>query len=83
MSKRSYSLFNPGRLSRKDNTLIFTPIDDDGNNLKPRYIPVENVDQFYVFGSLDANSSLYNFLGKHEINAQSLKTRIIKFRYGD
>jgi CRISPR-associated protein Cas1 len=28
---------------------------------------VEQVDSLYVFGSLDANSSLYNFLGKNEI----------------
>lgn len=65
--KNSYHLFNPGRLSRKDNTLKFTPVDEDGNDLKPRYLPVEHVDQLYVYGSLDANSALYNFLGKNDI----------------
>lgn len=69
--KRTYYLFNPGRLSRKDNTLKFVPVEEDGNGLEkegqPRYIPVETVDQFYVFGSLDANSALYNFLGKNDI----------------
>ena len=34
----------------------------------PKYIPVEAVSDLYVFGSLDANSSLYNFLGKQQIN---------------
>ncbi len=65
--KKTYYLFNPGRLSRKDNTLKFTPIDEEGNDLKPRYLPVEHVDQLYVLGSLDANSALYNFLGKNDI----------------
>lgn len=65
--KKSYYLFNPGRLTRKDNTLKFTPVDEEGNEQKPRYLPVEHVDQLYVFGSLDANSALYNFLGKQEI----------------
>lgn len=69
--KKTYYLFNPGRLSRKDNTLKFVPEEDDENGIKiagqPRYIPVESIDQFYVFGSLDANSSLYNFLGQNDI----------------
>jgi len=39
--KKSYYLFNPGRLSRKDNTLKFTPVDEEGNEGVPRYIPVE------------------------------------------
>jgi CRISPR-associated protein Cas1 len=65
--KKTYYLFNPGRLSRKDNTLVFVPVTEDGSELQPRYIPVEMVDQLYVFGSLDANSALYNFLGKNQI----------------
>ncbi|MCF6240689.1 MAG: type I-B CRISPR-associated endonuclease Cas1b [Bacteroidales bacterium] len=67
MSKRSYYLFNPGRLSRKDNTLKFTPVDENNKELKPRYLPVEHVEQLYVFGSVDANSAMYNFLGKNNI----------------
>ena len=65
--KRTYYLFNPGRLSRKDNTLKFTPINDLGIEQKPRYLPVEQVDQLYCFGSIDANSAMYNFLGKNSI----------------
>ncbi|MCK4406526.1 MAG: type I-B CRISPR-associated endonuclease Cas1 [Bacteroidales bacterium] len=65
--KKTYYLFNPGRLSRKDNTLKFIPINEQGEELKPKYIPVENIDQLYVFGLLDANSAMYNFLGKNEI----------------
>jgi CRISPR-associated protein Cas1 len=66
--KKAYYLFNPGRMSRKDNTLRFTPLDEDGNEGQPRYIPVEGVSDLYVFGSLDANSALYNFLGKEQVN---------------
>ncbi len=66
--KKSYYLFNPGRMSRKDNTLKFTPVNEEGTDLQPKYIPVESVDNLYCFGSLDANSALYNFLGKEKIS---------------
>lgn len=69
--KKSYYLFNPGKLSRKDNTLKFVPVTEDENGMEregqPRYLPVENVDDFFVFGSLTANSALYNFLGQNDI----------------
>lgn len=71
--KRTYYLFNPGRLERKDNTIKFTPCEEsDGGELRsagqPRYLPVEDIDEFYVFGSLDASSSLFNFLGQQDIS---------------
>lgn len=66
--KKSYYLFNPGRLSRKDNTLCFTPMDEQGNEGQPRHIPIEGVDNLYCFGSLDANSAMYNFLGKNQVS---------------
>ncbi len=66
--KKTYYLFNPGRMSRKDNTLKFTPVDEDGSEGMPKYIPVETVDNLYCFGSLDANSALYNFLGKEKVS---------------
>jgi len=66
--KKSYYLFNPGRMSRKDNTLKFVPVSEDGIEGIPKYIPVESVDNLYTFGALDANSALYNFLGKEQIS---------------
>lgn len=66
--KKTYYLFNPGRLSRKDNTLKFLPVDESGTEGTPKYIPIEGVSDFYCFGSLDANSALYNFLGKNGIS---------------
>lgn len=69
--KKTYYLFNPGTLQRKDNTLRFTPVIEDGDSHlqegQPRYLPVEDIAEFYVFGSLNANSSLYNFLGQNGI----------------
>ena len=65
--KKTYYLFNPGRMQRRDNTLKFTPYDEEGNEQKPRYLPVENVSELYCFGSLDANSALYNFIGRQQI----------------
>lgn len=61
--KKTYYLFNPGRLSRQDNTLRFLPVDENGIEGQARYLPVETIDN----GSLDANSAMYNFLEKHHI----------------
>lgn len=69
--KKTYYLFNPGVLERKDNTLKFTPVTEDGEPLsagaQSRYLPVEDIAEFYVFGSLRANSALFNFLGQKDI----------------
>lgn len=66
--KKSYYMFNPGRLSRKDNTLVSTHIDADGKEVAKKYLPVEDVDELYVFGSIDANSAMFNFLGQNDIS---------------
>ena len=69
--KKTFYLFNPGQMERKDNTLKFTPfvIEEDGTEHvgQPRYLPVEDINEFYCFGSLKANSSLFNFLGQKDI----------------
>ena len=69
--KKTFYLFNPGILERKDNTLKFTPCTEEDEGMAvaahPRYLPVEDISEFYVFGSLRANSSLFNFLGQKEI----------------
>lgn len=69
--KRSFYLFNPGIMERRDNTLKFTPItvNDDNEEIEqqPRFIPIEDVAELYAFGSLRANSALFNFLGQKGI----------------
>ena len=75
--KKSFYLFNPGELSRKDNSLRFLPIEEGANGAEafgvPRYIPVETVGDMYVFGSLRANSSLFNF---HDIIAERARYNV-------
>ena len=68
--KKTYYLFNPGILERKDNSLKFTQVSEDEEDVvgQPRYLPVEDINDLYVFGSLRANSSLYNFLGQKDIS---------------
>src|SRR5699024_2468793 len=65
--KKSYYLFNPGRLSRKDNTLKFVPVNAEGKEGPAKYLPIAGIKNLYCFGSLDANSAMYNFLGKNQI----------------
>ena len=66
--KKAYYLFNPGRMSRKDNTLRFDAVPNEQTPApKPRYLPVNGISALYAFGSIDANSALYNFLGRHHI----------------
>ena len=65
---RAYYLFNPGRISRADNTLKYTPFPREGEpDPATRFIPINDVSALYAFGSLDANSALYNFLGKQRV----------------
>lgn len=59
---RTYYLFSPGRLRRKDNTLAFES--ESGR----RIIPVEDVDHIYCFSELDLNSKLLGFLGGNQIS---------------
>lgn len=66
--KKTYYLFNPGEMERKDNTLKFSSFDEEGKVIQSRYLPVEDIAEFYVFGSLRANSSLFNFLGQKDIS---------------
>ncbi|HEX28715.1 TPA: CRISPR-associated endonuclease Cas1, partial [Candidatus Poribacteria bacterium] len=62
---RTYYIFKSGRLRRKQNTLY---VEFEGEE-KTRPIPVEDVDQIYIFGELDFNSKLMNFLGQKGIVA--------------
>lgn len=58
---RSYYIFKNGELRRKDNSLVLTT--SEGK----RYIPIEDVDNIYVFGEIGFNSKLVNFLSQHQV----------------
>lgn len=84
--KRSFYLFNPGIMERRDNTLKFTPVveNEDNTEIKqqPRYIPIEDVAELYAFGSLRANSALFNFLGQKGLepcNRHNSIQRLVSF----
>ena len=53
-------------MSRKDHTLQFTA-STEGGEQKSRYLPIRDVSALYMFGSVDANSALYNYLGQQHI----------------
>lgn len=55
-------IFKSGTLKRKDDTLLFQ--DKDGEKV---FIPVEHLREIYVFGEVDINKRLLEFLAKKEI----------------
>lgn len=59
--KKSLYIFNTGTLSRKDNTICFET--DQGK----KYIPVEGTKEIYLFGEVDFNKRMLEFLSQKEI----------------
>jgi len=59
--ERTLYLFSSGRLQRKDNTICVET--QEGK----RYFPVESVRDIYVFGEVDLNKKLLEFLEDEEI----------------
>lgn len=55
-------IFSSGTLERQQNTLVFK--DSDG---KKRYMPVETIADIHVFGELDFNKRLLEFLTQNEV----------------
>ena len=60
--KQPIYIFSDGKLQRRQNTLSF--VDKEG---KKKYVPVENTSEFYIFGELDLNKRLLEFLTQNEI----------------
>ncbi|MGM0607724.1 MAG: type I-B CRISPR-associated endonuclease Cas1b [Candidatus Muiribacteriota bacterium] len=60
--KETIYIFTSGRLKRKDNTLFFQ--NEEGNK---KFIPVENVKEILVFGEIDVNKKVLEFLSQKEI----------------
>jgi CRISPR-associated protein Cas1 len=59
---RTYYLFSPGRIKRKDNTLA---VETDKER---RHIPVEDVDQIFCFSEMDLNSKFLDFAAHNQIS---------------
>lgn len=56
---RNYYIFSSGRLKRKENTLY---IETDNGDKKA--IPIEDVEVLHIFGEVDMNTKLFNFLSQ-------------------
>jgi CRISPR-associated protein Cas1 len=59
--KKTLYIFSSGELSRKDNTLYFET--EEGR----RFIPVEDTGEIMMFGEVDINKKLLEFLSQKEI----------------
>ena len=59
--KRSIYINSNGRLKRKDNTVYF----ETENIRKP--LPVNNIQEIYLFGEIDLNTKAINFLAQNNI----------------
>ncbi|QCX34107.1 type I-B CRISPR-associated endonuclease Cas1 [Caloramator sp. E03] len=59
--KKDIYIFNNGELKRKDNTLYF----ECGEGKK--YLPVENINNIWVFGEVDINKRFLEFVSEKEI----------------
>jgi CRISPR-associated protein Cas1 len=65
---RNYYITKSGRLARQDNTLYFEAATEDGKPTKTP-IPVADVDALYLYGEIDLNTRLLNFLAQQKISA--------------
>lgn len=60
--KKTFYIFSAGTLQRRDNTLYFKTKSNER-----RFIPVEDTAEIIIFGEVDINKRLLEFLAKKEI----------------
>ena len=60
MNKRIF-IFSSGEFKRKENTVILV------SENKRKYIPIENIEEVYIFGRISLNSSFLDFIGKNGV----------------
>ena len=60
--KHDYYIFKSGRLKRKDNTVFLETIDGER-----KYLPIESIDSLHLFGEIDLNTKLLNYLTSYGI----------------
>ncbi|WP_027719320.1 type I-B CRISPR-associated endonuclease Cas1b [Desulfovirgula thermocuniculi] len=63
---RSYYIFRNGRLRRRQNTLYLEQEDETGE-ITRQPIPIEDVHDIYLFGEIDLNTKLLNFLAQNGV----------------
>lgn len=62
---RRFYINSNGRLKRQDNT-IYLEFEQDGQTIK-KAIPINDIDCFHIFGEVDLNTKVLNFLSQNEI----------------
>lgn len=62
---RDYYIFKSGRISRKDNSVMFNH--SDNGTVKKIPIPVNDIDSIFVFSEIDFNTKLINFFSKNNV----------------
>lgn len=59
---KDYYIMSGGTIKRKDNTIYF--MDEEGSK---RALPIEQVDDIHVYGEVDLNSKLLNYISRYGI----------------
>lgn len=59
---KDYYIFSNGRMKRKENTIYF--IDSEENK---KAIPIEDIERLHLFGEIDINTKLLNYVSKYSI----------------
>ncbi len=62
---RDYYIFKSGRVSRKDNSVMFEYTEDGQDRHVP--IPVNDIDALYLFGEVDLNTKMLNFFAQSNV----------------
>lgn len=60
--KRTFYIFSSGELSRQGNTVCFRSLEGER-----KFLPVEDISEILVFGELDLNKRLLEFLSQKEV----------------
>ncbi|MCL6524844.1 MAG: type I-B CRISPR-associated endonuclease Cas1b [Thermoflavifilum sp.] len=63
--KKNFYIFKNGRLKRKDNTIIFEFSADEAE--QRRVMPIEAIDDIYLFGEIDLNTRVLNFMAQNGV----------------
>lgn len=68
--KKPYYILSSGRLKRRENTLAFEQEikgDSGEDKIERKIVPVEVIDSIFVFGEVDLNVKVLNFLAQNKI----------------
>lgn len=69
---KSYYLFKSANLQRQQNTIKITFLKEEteepDNEQKPKFLPVEQIEEIFALGNMRFNSAFLNFLGKQGIS---------------